>query len=367
MDQEVTHNGNQAEQRCLSNMKAYEEHHANYPPKPAPGTRGRNGSRHCLFTAVLALGLATLVQSARSRPALVGEWLTGSTNLGDVSGYSPTGTHDGYIIGAGNYVFTNDVPPGKLGQSLFFYNSDTGLAISNSSTLDAGYKDTFDNRINQAMTVIFWGKGWPGGWYPWVSKYGEDGAGWQLRSEAQTGDAPCWTIRGTGGTVTIGSDLIDGPEDLVATGFALNDGYWHYYAGTYDAVTGVRNLYIDGILAAQETNNGTYNLAPVEHLCIGAKDNPPGNNFNYFSTFEIYDVRIFNYAPPTTGGIPLAWRVIPGSNGDELVLIWPWGTLLQATSLAGPWWNVLNTSPYTNSASSGPMFFKVNSPGPEPL
>ena len=46
-------------------------------------------------------------------PSVVGEWLAGATNLTDVSGYSPAGTHDGYIVGTGHYLFTNDVPLGQ--------------------------------------------------------------------------------------------------------------------------------------------------------------------------------------------------------------------------------------------------------------
>ena len=37
--------------------------------------------------------------------------------------------------------------------------------------------------ITNAMTVMFWAKGVPGRWNPWVSKYGE-GPGWQLRVNA---------------------------------------------------------------------------------------------------------------------------------------------------------------------------------------
>src|ERR1035438_1751498 len=68
-------------------------------------------------------------------PALVGAWLNnGTTNLTDASGYSLAAAHPAMVSGAVNYVFTNDVPTGKTGQSLLFYNADTYLAISNSSS-----------------------------------------------------------------------------------------------------------------------------------------------------------------------------------------------------------------------------------------
>jgi hypothetical protein len=70
--------------------------------------------------AALAL-LAGSAQLCGANPSLVGEWLAGPASLADVSGYSPPGTHDGYIVGAGNYLFISDVPPGKTGQSLYLF------------------------------------------------------------------------------------------------------------------------------------------------------------------------------------------------------------------------------------------------------
>ena len=310
----------------------------------------------------------------------MGEWLNGSTNFADVSGYTPAGTHDSYIVGNGNCVFTNDVPPGKSGRSLFFYNDDTGLAISNSSTLDANYTNTFDDQINNAFTVSCWARGFPLAWSPWVSKWGDfvtypeysTTSGWQLRQYGSSGYA-CFTVRdNNAGGLVFGNASFD-LDDLAST-YPSNDGGWHFYAGTFNANTGVRDLYVDGMLAAQETNNVAYQLAPFSHLVIGGKDSAPGNNFGFFSTFEIYDVRVFNFAPPITGGIPVGWRVIPGTNGGNLVLTWPWGTLLQATNLAGPWsptlfarpdtniiWPpIYVTSPCTNSMMAPQMFFKVS-------
>jgi len=231
---------------------------------------------------------------AGATPGLVGEWLDGPAGLADVSGYSPAGTHDGYVIGAGHYVFTNDVPAGRPGQSLWLYNGDTGMAISNSSTLDAHYTNTFDSQIQNAMTVAVWAKGEPGGWNPWVSKYGE-GPGWQLRVD--NGNNACWTVRGNAGTITLGQNgqQYGGAEDLATKSIPSSYSGWHLYVGTYNVTTGLRDLYVDGVLSAQETNNGLYNLAPVEHLVLGGKDSPSGNNFGNYGVFEIYDARVYNY------------------------------------------------------------------------
>ena len=64
--------------------------------------------------------------------------------------------------------------PGKTGVSLYLSVGDTGLAISNSSTMDGvTYDNTFDDRINNAFTVSCWGRGFPAAWNPFVSKWGE--------------------------------------------------------------------------------------------------------------------------------------------------------------------------------------------------
>ena len=67
----------------------------------------------------------------------------------------------------------------------------------------------------------------------------------------------------------------------------INDGHWHHYAGTYNIATGVRNLYVDGVLVAQETGNGAYTLPSAEHLVIGGIDDSPGNSFVAFFTRRV--------------------------------------------------------------------------------
>ena len=327
------------------------------------------------LAALLTLLLTAVLQSARAQsgqPALVGEWLNGSASLADVSGYSPTGTHDGYAVGGGNYVFTNDVPPGKAGQSLFFYNGDTAIAVSNSSTLDANYTNTFDDQISTAFTVAFWAKGWPGGWSPFVSKDGlpTDAAGWALRAY---GNRPCWTIQSAGVpcAVPVGTEVNGIPADLAGTNTFGNDGKWHVYVGTYSSLTGIRSLYVDGMLSGQENCNGLYRLAPLAHLCIGAKDSNPGNSFGNFFTGEIYDLRISNYDWNTNEVASysalgsLAFSGPPVLHANQLVLTWSSGELLQATNLAGPWTPVDGaTPPYTNlvNMAAPNMFFKLSNP-----
>ena len=228
--------------------------------------------------------------------ALLGQWFSGATNLNDVSGYSPTNTHDGYTVGTGTYSFSSDVPPGWTGQSLRLSAGNTGIAIGNSSTLDASYTNTFDDDIQNAFTVAFWAHGYPGQWAKWVCKNGDSGspnAGWAVRDEGDNNDAGL-TMRSPGGTVTLGSAVFGNSDDNRGT-IPSNNGLWHHYAGVYSTLTGIRSFYVDGVLSGQETNNGVYNLAAYSHIVIGGRDNSPGNSFGDYFTGNIYDVRVYDY------------------------------------------------------------------------
>ena len=231
-------------------------------------------------------------------PSLVGEWLAGAANWTEISGYSPPGTHDGYLVGAGHYLFTNDVPAGKSGQSLWLPNGDTGIAISNSSTLDLHYTNTFDNQLANAFTLTFWAKGFPTGWAYFISKNGDSGSpnsGWTFRRQGAYGNNnPCWTLRSPGGTLVLGADSYGSTDDLGTSTLNLADGNWHFYVGAY-TLGGNRSLYVDGVLVAQETGQGAYNSSALEHLVIGGIDDSPGNSFGSFFTGEFYDVRVYNY------------------------------------------------------------------------
>jgi hypothetical protein len=302
---------------------------------------------------------------------LVGAWITGTADLQDHSGYSPAGTHDGYGVNgsnarSSNYTFSSDVPPvapaGAL--SLYLNAGNTAIAISNSATADAGYTNTFDENLTNAMTVEFWANGVPTGWSGWLSKHG-DVTGWQLRVNNSL--IPDWTMQNGGGT------------DLSST-LGNMDNNWHFYAGTYDSVSGIRSLYIDGNLAVTASGSGSLKMATNFPVCIGAEY---GNNFSTYDRYapgaiftgKIYGVKIYNIAlsadqinfpirhgpipePPTFSGNPVL-------NDNQFVLTWTGGSLLSATNVAGPWTPVAGaTSPYTNliNMTAPNMFFKLSNP-----
>jgi hypothetical protein len=157
-----------------------------------------------------------------------------------------------------------------------------------------------------------------------------------------------------------------------------NDQQWHFYAGTYDLPSGTRSLYVDGVLRGQYTGQTAY-ADSMGHLTFGTEDRTPGNNYgnNGYYNGKLYGVRIYNvgfneaqvnslFAPPPRPAPAFSVKpaVTTGLNGKQFVLTWTYGTLLQATNIAGPWTtNTAATQPYTVIISNAPaMFFKLSNP-----
>ena len=215
--------------------------------------------------------------------ALVGHWFSGAESLEDTADYAP-GMHNGVAVGdnAGLLAYSSDVPPGFSGKSLDLSAGNVGVMIQNSATSDAGYQNTFDNQCHSQITVAFWAKGFPGNWSPWVAKGGEDPAGWQLRRLDNTSFA-AFTMRGS----QVGN------VDHAGSTINVNDSNWHHFVGVWDQATGIRSLYVDGVLSHDVDNFGAVmNLASGQHLAIGARQTD-GTNFGSYFAGKLYDVRIY--------------------------------------------------------------------------
>ncbi len=233
-----------------------------------------------LIAALLFVSLAVQAQT------LVGHWLIGDGSLADKSGYQPAGTHDGYADGnAGNLGWSTDVPTGFTGDSLNLAAGGVGVRISNSTTSDANYQNTFDDQLVNGFTVAFWAKGFPDVWSPFVAKDGES-QGFQVRRFSTSGNET-FTIRGTG----------SGNAD--PSGSAnINDGHWHHFAAVYDGGAGTRQVYVDGVLdtAINLTGDGGPMANPsASPLGLGERYANGGGPGAFFSGM-LYDVRIYSGA-----------------------------------------------------------------------
>ena len=125
-----------------------------------------------------------------------------------------------------------------------------------------------------------------------------------------------------------------------------------------------------GSLAATETGQGAETPSTASHVAIGGRD-AGGNNFESFFTGEIYGVKIYRIALTEDqvnyqmyfAPLPQPVLPLPVLNGNNLVITWTGGSLLQATNLTGPWTPTGATSPFTNDVTTYPqMFYKVSNP-----
>lgn len=240
----------------------------------------------------LTTGCASLVSDSANltvltRTGLIGRWVSGAADLLDKSGYTPAGTHDGVMSGGLTPVFSTDVPPTAApgDSSLDLLTTGGAVMIANSALADGGYRPTFDDATAQQLSVVFWAKGLPSEWNSYVSKWGEDSTGWQVRKR---GSAPVatFTVRGTSGE----DDPYDGST-------LIDDGNWHHFAAIWDGVAGVRKLYVDGKLNTMVGHDfGPMGLASVNYLTLGGRAGAgsaePGNTF--FG--QLFDVQVYGVA-----------------------------------------------------------------------
>jgi len=249
-----------------------------------------------VYQVVVANGAGTVtstpaILSIIPGPGLLGEWLTNSIggvpNLAELTGTQPQ--HGGYVVGTSSLTLqAGQAPPNYAGDSVYFDGSEA-VAISNTVSTDAGYAQTYDKYLTNAMTVAFWAQYVPQpGAY--VSKNGVT-AGWQFQqTNGGAPYSPTFSVVGTGSGMT---NLA-----AVAVTNTLNDGNWHHYAGTWDGPSGIRKVYVDGVLATNLSGDtGPANAASAFRLVLGGLDTV-GNDAGIVTPFigALYDVRIYNYA-----------------------------------------------------------------------
>ena len=149
---------------------------------------------------------------------------------------------------------------------------------------------------------------------------------------------------------------------------SINDGNWHMVAYSYTGNTNQANngaLYVDGVLVAQNTVPAT---PPGDNLDVWIGGSPDYGTARLLPGAYIADAAVFKQSLTAAqvqglynGVAVLGPQYITITrSGANAVLNWQHGTLLQASSLHGPWTtNNAATSPYTVSAASGSQFFKL--------
>ncbi|MEP4078377.1 LamG-like jellyroll fold domain-containing protein [Haloferula sp.] len=229
-----------------------------------------------------------MTANAQIETDLIGYWEF-ENNLDETSGAHSGGLHNGSEDGTVAYAAG---PNADFGDALDL-DGNNGVFVDNSSNSDVGYVGTFDADINaaNAMSVSFWAQGTPGGWNPFVSKFGELSEGWQVRRRSAGNDA-IFTLQGT-----------DGDIDPAGANSGATSGGWRHFLSVWDGVAGTRKLYIDGVedtvaTIASGDFSTTGNMGPgnanLNYLCFGMRDD--GAAFGNYFNGEIDDVAIWSRA-----------------------------------------------------------------------
>lgn len=267
-------------------------------------------------------------------------------------------------------AFSTDVAPQLAGASSRSLDMRTSVA-ANAYAYVPGSAGWFN--FTGPATVSCWVKGWPvDSWVPFVAKNGEAN-GWQVRRSAGTTEVN-WTTRGSGtGFATNNGDFNSSEWGWAnAPGEASKITRWQHYACTWDGTN--KRIYINGQLAAVQTNTGATIQSSANLLVFGARDT---GSIGSYSRVMLDNVAIWDEALTqaqiddlSRGGDPLAPRTTfwPYGAGE------PWGnnntlgvrenkptTVNGLADVIGALWN--NVGTFSNTTATRLNFADPNSPG----
>lgn len=185
---------------------------------------------------------------------------------------------------------------------------------------------------------------------------------------------PGWVITEDGGrfewTAVSGGSIIADP--VSATSPLINNGAWHHVAVAFDRSAGSAASYVDGARVATHSLTGLGGLDLPYAVTIG--QDPTGNygtaNFDLddlgiwrraltdYDVLSVYNAAQNGVSFDTVGPIKVAIQAA----GGLVYVSWQSGTLLEATSVTGPYTPVIGASaPYyvTTPSSTGDKFYRV--------
>ncbi|MEN6308592.1 MAG: LamG-like jellyroll fold domain-containing protein [Anaerohalosphaeraceae bacterium] len=219
------------------------------------------------------VGDNSLKQPATSASAqLLTERLVGWWKLDGDLADSIDETITGAAAHDGSSVDPNYVAVGKDGGALQFFGDVDGLVIFNNSA-------DFFNFYPRGYTVSAWVNMPEKASSPWgayICKQGADPARGFILTHQGAGQ-PVHTLRQSFNDLGSNTDA--------------DDNNWHLVTGTYNAVTKVGKIYVDGALKNQATNTATVDGSPA-NLIFGA-ENLTATTAPYNGLLD--DVRIWSY------------------------------------------------------------------------
>jgi hypothetical protein len=268
-------------------------------------------------------------------------------------GYWPLNEASGTIaydlVGGYNGTYTNTYELGLAGPpNAFFGGSASALFDGTSGHVDIPGAPF---NITGAITVVAWVDLLSVPTFDGLFGHGDASWRMSINPNSQPGG-------NDGTTQSDATDPISSP--------GIDDGNWHMVAYTYSGTAGQNgngSLYVDGVLV----DNNTIATAPVgDNLDVWIGGSPDYSN--RFLPAYIANAAIFAQSLSAAQVLGIYnGQFVPGSqtisitySGSNIVLNWQYGTLLQASSLLGPWTtNNAAVSGYTVPATNATMFFKL--------
>ncbi len=242
--------------------------------------------------------------------AILGHWTLDSVDcLDEIAG------HHGQVVVKEAGVSDPNIGEGVVGDAIWFNGSNLFKIPGQSE----GYWDP----TYTSLTVSCWVK-WDyatatnnnNKWRAWVSKFGEDGKGWQYRNHGTNGISTL-TMRGT-----------SGPDEAAYYPY-IDDGVWNHLVATYDGK--VKRWYVNGVMEYQNSDSGLI-AATNASVAIGGRMSDSDVFHSSNNSFEgwVDDVRIYSRAfspdqvteaymadgevpktpTPATGAEGIAWDTI---------------------------------------------------------
>jgi hypothetical protein len=149
---------------------------------------------------------------------------------------------------------------------------------------------------------------------------------------------------------------------LATASTPVNDGNWHHVVAIRQGTNGA--IYVDGVLAASASGSFVASLRSANVTYIGRNQRDNDQPF----TGDLDEVALFSRALMSAEVAGIAPEVTPPTlgvshNGADVVVTWSAGSLLEATSVNGPWTiNSTAVSPYTVPATNSALFFRAQRP-----
>ncbi len=268
--------------------------------------------------------------------------------------------------GQGNDAFAYGSPsfvPGQVGTNALYVNTQHASSIFNSAFVYPSPTLTFYE--TNSFSVGFWVNytGLPND-LPMIAN--------AVNSTYQVG----WVFTDDGGKIEVSlvSTANSGAyiADPVANSPVTDDGKWHHVLGVVDRDTQIASVYVDGRLA------GTWSIAGLGSMDAGqaiALGQDPTGGYAVDGAYTLDDVGIWD-RPLTAyeaASIYAAGERHQSFNvygpvvlsiyqvGNHIDLAWQAGTLLQSSSLNGPFTPVQGAAApyYRTTASGAAMYFRV--------